>query len=224
MSFLPVVFNSIELFPTGNFGIFSYTINQYDFFTIIWNFLLALIPIFLASFMIRLLYRLDINKYLRYLILVFLFLVWLVFIPNTAYIMTVVRHLADYCPYKTIHRNCRENVWMIMFFFSYAVFGWILFVYGINQMKKFFAYWKKPFLNLFYITVSIPFISLGLLIGLIDRANSWEIFSEPYKIIVMIWRYFYDPVYLKNWLLFTIFLYFLYFFGDSLFSRKFIDK
>jgi len=197
----------------------------------LWNLFLLLIPFFLCYCLIKFWQaRLDRKSYPTgqatkfrkipdKLLAFILGILWLLFIPNSAYIMTEVRHLLDFCPINST-RVCIDNAWMIMFFFTYAIVGWIFYVYLLNQMKFLVnIIWRQLGVKIYIITI-IPFISLGVMLGLINRWNSWEVFITPYQLINDIAKYFTNFIYFKNWLLFIIFLYLLYFGGNYLFKKK----
>ncbi len=181
-----------------------------------WNLFLLLIPFFLCRNLIKLWRKSKFSKCYQKLFVVCLYFIWLLFVPNSAYIITDIRHLLNFCPLNK-YKICVENAWMIMFFFTYAVIGWVAFVYLVNQMKILVnEIWGKLAVKIYILSI-MPIISLGVLLGLINRWNSWEVFIYPSKITKDALMYFTDPLYFKNWLIFTIFLYILYFMGDYLF-------
>ena len=181
-----------------------------------WNLFLLIIPFFLCKNLIKLRRKSKFSKWHQKLIAACLGFIWLLFIPNSAYIITGGRHLLNYCPLN-YYKVCAENAWMIMFFFTYAVIGWVAFVYLVNQMKILVnEIWGKLAVKI-YIWSIVPVISLGVLLGLINRWNSWEILIYPVAIAKDALKYFTDFMHFKNWLIFTIFLYILYFIGDYLF-------
>ncbi len=187
--------------------------------TVLWNLFLLLIPFFLCRYLIKF-WQATKFRVIHYKLLAFLLgVLWLLFIPNSAYIMTEVRHLLDFCPVNSI-KVCIDNAWMIMFFFTYALSGWIFYVYLLNQMK-FLVNMIWPQLGTkIYIIAIVPFISMGVMLGLINRWNSWEVFTAPYHLINDLIRYFTDLTYFINWTAFTLFLYLLYFFGNYFFKKK----
>lgn len=191
------------------------TINGYDIAAILWNIFLALIPFFICGYLIKMKKRKNFKTLGSRICLFVLMFLWLIFIPNTAYIITDVRHLLDYCPLN-YDRICVDNAWMIMFFFTYGAIGWFLLVLGLNQFKYFLSEFKYN-LEKYFIFFTIPFISLGVLVGLINRHNSWEIFYKPLLVFNNIIIYFSHWPYLKNWLIFTLFIYLLYFCGNIIF-------
>lgn len=204
---------------------FNLTINDYPTIMIVWNLFLLIIPFFLCRNLIKLQRKSKFSKWHQKLFAVCLGFVWLLFIPNSAYVITDVRHLLNYCP-LSYYKVCAENAWMIMFFFTYAVIGWVAFVYLVNQMKILVnEIWGKLAVKI-YIWFIVPVISLGVLLGLINRWNSWEIVVYPVAIAKDALMYFTDFTHFKNWLIFTMFLYILYFIGDYLFLplRKLDDR
>lgn len=199
------------------------SINGYPIFTIFWNIFLLFIPFFLALYLEKNFKNSGFKKFFQKIIAIIVGFLWLLFIPNTAYIITDVRHLLNYCP-MSFYRVCPENAWMIMFFFVYAYIGWVAFVILLNQMRRLVgAIWNKT-AGTIYIFIIIPFISIGALIGLIDRWNSWEFLICPLGIFRSIIIYFSDIIYFRNWLIFTIGLYILYFSGDFLLRSRFSSR
>lgn len=195
------------------------SINNFPITTIIWNLLLLLIPYYSCKYLIKLYQKSNLKKLPYKLLAVSLGLIWLLFIPNSAYIMTDIRHILNFCP-LTIHKICIENAWMTLFFFTYASIGWVTFVYLLNQMKIFInEIWGKLIARI-YILAIIPTISLGVLLGLVNRWNSWEIFISTDKIFISGFMYLTNFTYFKNWLIFTMFLYLLYFAGNLIFKKE----
>lgn len=196
------------------------TIHDYPVLAIFWNILLLIIPFYCVIILFKYKKLTGFKKPLQKIFGFLLAFVWLMFIPNSAYIISDVRHLLDYCPTHSPLRVCSQNAWMIIFFFTYASVGWVSMVYLVNQMKKFICELINKKIANYYIFVIIPLISLGLLLGLVNRWNSWEIFIYPILLFNNIILYFTDFIYFRNWLVFTIFLYILYYAGNNIFKEK----
>ena len=111
-----------------------------------------------------------------------------------------------------------------MFFFVYGCIGWISFVFLLNQMKGFiikFSGKKNGKKNgRIFIWIIIPLISMGVLLGLINRWNSWDFFIHPILVFKSSIIYLINFIYFKNWAVFTIGLYVLYFAGNKIAQRK----
>ncbi len=197
--------------------LFSYpTINNYEIIYIFWNLLLLIIPFLLCAYLIKYWSTTKYKKAYQKIVAVLLGLLWLLFIPNTAYVITDIRHLLGFCPLSRTN-VCLHNAWMIMFFFLYASLGWIAYVYLVKQMEWLIKeIWDKT-IAFIYIWTIVPVISIGILLGLIYRWNSWDIFLTPLAVGSDALKFFTDLTHFKNWAIFTLALYLLYFVGEYLF-------
>ncbi len=205
---------SAEIFFAGG-PLWDLQVNGYPLVMILWNVALAIVALW---FTFRFVSLAKDKKRTPLAVAVAAFL-WLIFVPNTAYMITDIRHIIGYCPASEYGRVCAENAWMSVFFFAYAAVGWLTFVFAVRPVREMMI---KRFGNpigqsFFYIL--IPLISLGVLLGLVNRWNSWEIFTDPLLILANITRYITDVVYLKNWALLTVLLFVLYGAGERLFAR-----
>jgi len=202
-------------------------INHYQLLTVVWNVFLVLLPLVFYISLKSYWRRTGLIKFNQKAVAAVLFIFWLLFFPNTAYIITDVRHLLDYCPLNSPDRVCVANAWMIIVFFVYSSFGWVSFYYLLKLMsglvnrifnKLFKKLPKELRLNFFAILI-IPLTSLGVLLGLLNRFNSWDVLLYPTWLLKAISVYFLNIDYFIDWFIFTIFLYFLYFSGDYLFRK-----
>jgi uncharacterized membrane protein len=110
---------------------------------------------------------------------------------------------------------------MSIFFFIYASLGWVFFVFLVNQMRGLISEIWNRLVGWLFVIVLIPLVSLGLLVGLLNRWNSWEFFLYPASFLKTLPIYWQDQLYFTNWLYFTIFLYVLYGGGQWLFKERF---
>lgn len=194
-------------------------VNQYPVFGIFWNIFLLFIPFILYLFLFRFWQKNHFQKIGQKFIAFVAFCFWLLFIPNAAYIITDVRHISGYCDGISIYRVCPQNAWMIILFFIYGMIGWVAFVYLVRQMGGLIKIFKGNFWYYFFVILVIPLSSLGVLLGLINRWNSWELFMNPLGIFGSIALYFTDYIYFRNFLVFTLGLYLLYFLGEKIFRK-----
>lgn len=197
----------------------SFQINNYPVITIAWNIFLLSIPFYLGSKLNKLWQKTKFKTPKEKGMALGLFALWLLFAPNAAYVISDSRHISGFCP-ENYYQICPSNAWMIIVFFSYACIGWVTHVYLVNQMKNLVknAYGKSA--QIAYLWLISPIISLGLLLGLIDRWNSWDALIHPIMVVESAWQYLSDWTYFKNLLIYTIFLYLLYFVGDIIFTSK----
>lgn len=211
---------SLDNFFYNNAWVDNYSINGYSILAILWNIFLLIIPFLLCLLLIRYWKNNKLKKYYQKILAAVIGVLWLIFIPNTAYIITDIRHLLNYCESDCFLNVCIKNAWMIMFFFIYACVGWVSFVILLNQMKRFIIkLWGEKIGSIFVFFI-IPIISLGVLLGLINRWNSWEFFIYPSKIAASILVHFTDIDYFRNWIVFTVCLYILYYIGNWLFKNS----
>lgn len=195
------------------------SINDYRLFTIFWNLVLVLMPLMFFFLLKKYVSETKLSGLGQKIAAAVLFIMWLLFFPNTAYIMTDVRHLINYCPVDSPFQVCMENAWMIMFFFVYSSLGWASFYYLLKKMAELAGGIYNKFFARLFIALAIPLTSLGVLLGLLNRFNSLDAILFPGQFIQALELYFFDINYFLNWLIFTVFLYLLYFMGDVIFRK-----
>lgn len=197
----------------------SMAVNDYQMLTVFWNIFLALLPMVFYIFLKSRIRRKGLAKLSQKIASSAIFIFWLLLLPNTAYIITDARHLLNYCPIDSLHKVCVENAWMIIVFFTYSISGWVFFYYSLKTMSdlvnKIFGKLKAYF----FVFLIIPVVSLGVLVGLLNRFNSWDAFVFPFLLLRALSGYFSDFYYFIDWVIFTIFLYLLYFAGDAIFKK-----
>lgn len=195
------------------------SINDYQLFTFVWNIFLALLPLVFYLLLKSYWRRTGLMKFYQKAAAAVLFIFWLIFFPNTAYIITDIRHLLNYCPFDSLNKVCSINAWMIIVFYTYASFGWVSFYFILKLMSNLASEIFKKLQPYFFAVLIIPITSLGVLLGLLNRFNSWDVFIFPRWLSKVTLVYFIDMNYFINWLIFTVFLYVLYFSGDYLFRQ-----
>lgn len=205
-------------------SILAIAVNRYPLVMVPWNVFLALIPCFLAWKMGGMFKSkwsaLDLKDRLGF-ILIFLF--WLFFLPNTVYLITMVRHLLDHCSdYDPLIRVCREEAWMEAFFFLYALIGVPTFIYALKKMSNLVGRLFNRLTATFFPIILIPITTLGLFFGLFDRLNSWDVVAHPIAIIRIGLGYFADFRLVWNFMFYTATLYLIYYLVPPFF-RKIYD-
>jgi len=194
-------------------------VNRYQLVTVIWNIFLIFVPLAAYRILRSRWRRGGLAKVGGKIFGLILFFFWFLFFPNTAYIITDVRHLLNYCPLGSPNQVCPANAWMIMFFFTYSAIGWASFYYLLVMMsgliKEIFSdFWRKAF-----IVFTIPLAALGVLLGLLNRFNSWDVFLYPGLFWRAVWFYFSRLDYFIDWAAFSLFLSLLYLAGRAIFKK-----
>lgn len=149
------------------------------FIFLVWNLFLAGIP-YLISRLI------EIRNNTTKLQLVLATFFWLVFFPNAPYIITDFVHLTY---------NKTNLFWVDVSLI--AIFSLTGLIYGISSLEIMFRKVKsitsQNIANLFYLT-AIFLAGFGIYIGRILRWNSWDILSNPTKIINDLLHIFFNPI------------------------------
>jgi len=191
-------------------NLLTININKYQILFIFWNIFLALVPCWIAYFMSKA------NKIKRLgLPFIVLFLLWLFMLPNTAYLFFMVRHVVDYCTDLNAYRVCYTGgSWIPLFFFTYALIGLPTFYYAIKKMTNLVSKTYCKMCKKAFPIVIIPITSIGLMFGLYERFNSWDLLTRPWEILHVTTSYFQSPIMLTDFIIFTILLYVIYYVTD----------
>ncbi|WP_288244916.1 DUF1361 domain-containing protein [uncultured Chryseobacterium sp.] len=170
-----------------------------------WNLFLAWIPFFISSFLV-------IFKIRSKLSLVVAITVWILFFPNSPYILTDLFHLRS--------RNAVPIWYDLVVILSYAWTGLFCGFISLLDIEKLLSdYFKKLTINI--ITVLFLFLtSFGVYLGRFLRWNSWDVLSNPFGLFndVLV-RIVYPMDYTKTWgvtVLMGVMLNFMYLIMKSL--------
>ena len=133
-----------------------------------WNLFLALIPYAISN---TLIHRIGwIESKWKYSLMV---LGWLIFIPNSFYIITDLFHLEQ--------RNYIPLWFDLVLIFSFAWNGLLLGILSVRQMEKIWqAKWQGNELVFIYPVMLLN--ALGIYIGRYLRYNSWDVISNPFDL------------------------------------------
>jgi uncharacterized membrane protein len=145
----------------------AYT-NEWMFCWLIWNLFLGFIPFLISRFVIR---RPGwIESHVKFAAS---FILWLLFIPNSFYIITDLFHL-----------EARSGIplWFdLALIFSYAWNGLLLGILSLRQMEKMISVkWQAA--APFFIFAMMCLIAFGVYIGRYLRYNSWDVVTHPFQL------------------------------------------
>lgn len=146
---------------------------------LVWNLFLAFIPYILSSKMESWLQQ---NKWKALAFAV----VWLLFVPNSFYIITDLFHL---------DMNQVVPLWFdLALLLSFAWNGLLFGIVSVRQMEKAFeTYFNKKFDLLFILPVMF-LNGLGVYVGRYLRFNSWDVITNPLQLISDIVDLFIHPI------------------------------
>ena len=200
--------------------LFHLNIHGYPVLVIPWNIFLAIVPCVIAYHLEKSVSGKkwkDLKGHKFAFIPIFIF--WLFMLPNTAYLIFDVRHLADYCDNLDVYRVCQNGSWLVIFFFTYALIGVPTLYYAINKMSRVFgAVFNRSAAALLPV-FAIPLISIGVMFGLYSRFNSWDILLKPCEILRVAGTYFTEPYLFTDFIVFATCLYFIYYLAVHLLKK-----
>ncbi len=141
------------------------------------NLFLALIPVFFGYLMLK-----AKNKSLK---LLYGF-IWFIFLPNTAYILVDIVHLFE-------QLTKVDLVFKIVLLIQYGLFllaGALTFIYATYFFERLIGKNKSRPAILLILNLIVGF---GVILGFVQRTNSWYIFTQPLRVIEDTLALLYSP-------------------------------
>ena len=190
---------------------------QLIFLFLPWNLFLAFVPYNIAK---RLMNNPGwIGNRIKF---VFAFSIWLLFIPNSFYILTDLYHL---------ELSKDSPRWFdLTLIFSFAWNGMLMGILAVRKMEAIFKLFLKNRNILLFLYPVMWLIAFGIYIGRYLRFNSWDVLTDPFSLFGKIGEMFFNPLkYSYAWgmiFCFSVFIMLVYLsikkIGNS-FSEKFIE-
>ena len=109
------------------------------------------------------------------------FSLWLLFIPNTIYLVTDIEHFwGQFLKLSPIYQGI-----LIGQYLTIIIIGIITFCIGVYPLEKSLSkVWsQKRALTITFLVLVNYLIALGVMMGRIERVNSWDVFIEPLNVI-----------------------------------------
>jgi uncharacterized membrane protein len=145
-----------------------------------WNLFLAFIPYAITKWLMAHPDWIE-NK----LKLCFIFIIWLLFIPNSFYILTDLYHL---------ELSKDSPRWFdLTLIFSFAWIGMLLGILAVSKMETIFRLFLKNKNILLFIYPVMWLNAWGIYIGRYLRFNSWDIITSPFSLFGDIAEMFLNP-------------------------------
>lgn len=149
-----------------------------------WNTLLAIVPIVLA----RTLHK-STSKFWQPL----LFVVWLVFLPNTLYMITDVIHLFNPRFGQMTMLFKLLGVVLYLFVFGIAVGTFVLATRPVLQRYRLWLVGLKRKHQLLLFSLLSLLVGFAIGMGRFKRTNTWYLFTQPLRVVQDILSSFTDP-------------------------------
>lgn len=137
------------------------------------NSFLALIPLLFGWFMV---------KTRQPLLQVAFALLWFSFLPNTLYILTDLRYLPE--QWTAMHHF--GKIALAVQYLMYELFGVSSFLLALYPLEKLLvrSHWRKKQVVLTICLIVVNFcIGFGIVLGRVQRLNSWDIFVNVPNVI-----------------------------------------
>jgi uncharacterized membrane protein len=167
-------------------GIRIFHTGKITFVFMIWNLFLAYVPYAISRWLTAREAHMASDSHephaarrrLRQLFTVLLLLVWLLFIPNSFYILTDLYHLADN------HRNSQVPEWFdLSLILSFAWNGLLLGILSVRQIEKILIPHASIFQEWLFLYPVMWLNALGVYTGRYLRYNSWDIITNPFQLL-----------------------------------------
>ena len=159
-----------------------------------WNLFLAWIPIFIVIWLEN---KVKINALQKWEVL-FASLMWLLFFPNSPYIITDLVHL------QSLSGNTYWHYQIMIFTYAFVSLACgLLSLYWIQKVwtKIFSLNWSN-----FFTFGSIMLSGYGIFLGRVQRWNSWDLFLHPFSLLKYMFHSIKNPTAILMTFEFSIFI------------------
>lgn len=147
-------------------------------FFLVWNTFLGIIPLLISS------YIHFTGELLSKTKLIILLLIWLVFLPNSFYIITDVVHLP---------KSSKHLFWLdATIILSCAITGFYAGLISINQISQVVQLKYAIKIQQWHLVLLAILSGFGIYIGRILRFNSWDIILQPTYLIETLFQQIID--------------------------------
>jgi uncharacterized membrane protein len=150
---------------------------RFAYFNLVWNLFLAWMPVGFSMLAWKF-------KSSRGALLIFGFL-WLLFFPNSPYIVTDLVHLRERPPVP---------LWFdLVLLQSFICLGLILGFLSLYKMQGLVANFYGRFASWLFVLVVVGLTGFGIYLGRVERWNSWDLFVSPIALFSDIFRLLFPP-------------------------------
>lgn len=173
-------------------GRYVYTGENTWYLFLCWNLFLAWLPL-LFGFLIYL--RFQKTRRISHLIVIASFF-WLVFFPNTSYVLTDLIHLKQ---------KYLVPIWFdLIMILSFSLTSLYLGLISLLWMQEVVTIVKGKIWGWIFSVAVLTLSSFGVYLGRFNRWNSWNIFTNPKEIFVDVFERLKDPLVHPRTIGFTI--------------------
>lgn len=116
------------------------------------------------------------------LLKIFFGLLWLLFVPNTVYILTDLMHL----PKQLSQVTPNDVPILLLEYFFFEIFGIVSFVLSMYPIEQFLQKNRGSIhilLSEAFIVCLNFLIAFGVMLGRFQRTHSWHVLTEPQRVV-----------------------------------------
>lgn len=183
---------------------------KFSFVYILWNIFLAIIPFVISS----LLLNISNQKKIHQITFIAVGIVWLLFLPNSPYIITDLIHIGEV--------RFAPDLFDSFLLFSSAWAGLLLGMHSISHIEQILINRYSQKIASIVIIKVMFLISFGVYLGRFLRFNSWDVFASPNYFLNGIKEIFTSKDDFKVAIAYTVL--FFFFILMSYYSWKFSQK
>ena len=136
---------------------------------LVWNLFLAFLPFAITEWLWSII-RKEKNK----LLLMAFVAMWLVFVPNSFYILTDLFHLEKF--------HSAPKWFDLLLIFSFAWNGLVLGILSVRKAELILEIYSGRGFSLFIVFIVMWLNAFGIYIGRYLRYNSWDIIMQPFSL------------------------------------------
>jgi uncharacterized membrane protein len=178
---------SVRIFMTGH----------WTYLFLVWNLFLAIVPYVITEWLS---FNNSVAK--NKLKLSALLLVWLLFIPNSFYILTDLFHLDNF--------DTAPKWFDLLLIFSFAWNGIILGILSIRKVEMMLEKTTGRKFSLLIVFMVMFLNAFGIYIGRYLRFNSWDIIAQPFTLFGEMFNVVFHPLQNKmEWGMITVYAVFM---------------
>jgi uncharacterized membrane protein len=171
-----IIKESVQLYKIGWNVYFCYyrcmEVLSFNFWWMLWNIFLAVLPVGFAW-----LYFKTQKKLYKGILAV----LWLLFLPNSLYVISDVQHIFEQWSYVSGF----EKILLLLQYIPLELFGlgaFVLALYaGEKELRRIFKNNKRQYIAAAIATLNF-LIGFAIVIGKYERINSWDVFTATDKV------------------------------------------
>jgi len=145
-----------------------------------WNLFLAFIPYWITWWM-----TINISIIENKIKLIIALAAWLLFIPNSFYIITDLFHL--------IHVRTAPKWFDLLLLFSFAWNGIVCGMLALRRVEQVMLFLSGKGFSLLLVFIVMWLNAFGIYIGRFLRFNSWDIITDPFRLVAEIGQMIFQP-------------------------------